>query len=103
MGGPFRGRYRGGGCCPNSFPLVLSRILRCPFHGVIVALRGASIVKLVTEYLEHAIRFERMAEESADRAFKRGCQEQAAAYRKLAAQRAKQLNIPLPNPPPALK
>jgi hypothetical protein len=67
---------------------------------VIVALRGASIVKLVTEYLEQAVRFERMAEESADLTFKRSCQEQAAAYRKLAAQRAKQLNVPLPKPPP---
>jgi hypothetical protein len=55
---------------------------------------------MIADYLEYAIRFERMAEDAIDLSFKRSCQEQAAAYRRLAAQRAKQLNVPLPKRPP---
>lgn len=54
---------------------------------------------MIAEYLEHAIRFEQMAKETVDPKFKDSLLQQAAAYRKLAAQRAKKLNIPLPSQP----
>jgi hypothetical protein len=54
-------------------------------------------MKMIAEYLEHAIRFEQMAKEAADPKFKEQMLGQAAAYRKLARDRAKKLNLP---PPP---
>lgn len=54
---------------------------------------------MIAEYLEHAIRFEQMAKETVDPKFKDSLLQQAAAYRKLAEQRAKKLNIPLPSQP----
>jgi hypothetical protein len=54
---------------------------------------------MIAEYLEHAIRFEQMANEATDPGFKEGLLQQAAAYRKLAEQRAKKLNIALPQQP----
>jgi hypothetical protein len=54
---------------------------------------------MIAEYLEHAIRFEQMAKEATDPGFKAGLLQQAAAYRKLAEQRAKKLNIALPQQP----
>ena len=59
----------------------------------------APAVRMIAEYLEHAIRFEQMAEEATDLKFKDSLLQQAAAYRKLAEQRAKKLNIPLPKQP----
>jgi hypothetical protein len=56
-------------------------------------------VKLISEYLEKALDFERMASETPDPAFRAGLEKQAAAYRKLAGERAKKLG--LPSPPPA--
>jgi len=53
-------------------------------------------MRMIAQYLEHAIRFEQMAEEATDPKFKDSLLQQAAAYRKLAEQRAKKLNIPLP-------
>lgn len=57
-------------------------------------------MKLISEYLEQAIRFERMAEESIDPKLKEGLLQQAAAYHKLAERRAKGLNIPVSKRPP---
>jgi hypothetical protein len=51
-------------------------------------------VKLVTEYLEQAAQFERMASETHDPAFKESLLKQAEAYRKMADQRSK--NFPPP-------
>jgi hypothetical protein len=56
-------------------------------------------MRLATEYLQEAIRFERMAAEAADLSFKRQCLEQADAYRKLAKRRASKLTQP--SQPPA--
>ena len=45
-------------------------------------------MKLITENLEEAAKFDRMAEEAGTPALKEALQGQAAAYRKLAARRA---------------
>lgn len=57
-------------------------------------------MRMIAEYLEHAIRFEQMAEEAIDPKFKETLLQQAIAYRKLAEQRAKKFNISLPKQPP---
>jgi hypothetical protein len=57
-------------------------------------------MKLVTEYLQDAINFERLAAEAEDGPFKESLLKQALAYRKLAAQRAESLGVPLPPDPP---
>ena len=57
-------------------------------------------MKMVAEYLEKALNFERMAEQEADPQLKADFLKQAEAYRKMAAKRA--LNDPLerfPQPP----
>ena len=59
-------------------------------------------MKLVAEYLEDALKFERMANEATDPKLKQSLQDQAAAYRKLADKRAAELNLPPVNLP-ALK
>jgi hypothetical protein len=48
-------------------------------------------MKLVAEYLERSVQFERMAAEADDPNLKGQLLEQAAAYRKLAKERAAQL------------
>jgi len=57
-------------------------------------------MKLVAEYLTDALKFERMAEDAIDDALKAAFKNQAAAYRKLAIKRAKDLGIPPPSVPP---
>jgi hypothetical protein len=59
-------------------------------------------MKLVSEYLQDAINFEQMAAKAEEGPFKQSLLQQAAAYRKLAAQRAEALGVPLP-PDPKLK
>jgi hypothetical protein len=54
---------------------------------------------MVTEYLVQAVQFERMAREEQNAAFKEQLLKQAAAYRKLAAERAEKLKVPLPSTP----
>jgi len=49
-------------------------------------------MKLVAEYLDHAMQFERMAEEASDLKLKAQFVQQCEAYRKLATKRAAQLN-----------
>ncbi|TMJ04281.1 MAG: hypothetical protein E6G97_07190 [Alphaproteobacteria bacterium] len=56
-------------------------------------------MKLVAEYLEQVINFERMAAEATDPTLKALLKEQAAAYRKLAEKRAAELNLPPLNVP----
>ena len=45
-------------------------------------------MKMIAEYLEHALKFERMAAEATDPALKESLAKQAVAYRQLAAERA---------------
>jgi len=56
-------------------------------------------VKLIAEYLEQAVRFERMAAEATDPKLKNSLQEQALAYRKLAQKRAAEIDLPPVNLP----
>ena len=53
-------------------------------------------MKLVTEYLEQAAHFERLAGETTDAAFKQQLLEQAERYWKLANKRAIELGEPPP-------
>jgi hypothetical protein len=53
---------------------------------------------MIAEYLEHALQFDRMASEATDPDLREALEKQAAAYRKLARERAARLNLP---PPPA--
>jgi hypothetical protein len=55
-------------------------------------------MKLLTEYLERAINLERLAASERDSTFKTQLLDQSAAYRKLAAKRAKQYGLPPPEP-----
>jgi hypothetical protein len=57
-------------------------------------------MKLLTEYLEHAISFERMAAEEANPEIRAQFEKQATAYRKLAASLAVKYGLPAPSPPP---
>ncbi len=54
-------------------------------------------MKLVAEYLADAANFDKLAEAEGNSENKAALKKQAAAYRKLAADRAKQLGQPLPN------
>lgn len=56
-------------------------------------------MKLLGEYLEHALQFERMAAEESDPKLKAARESQAQAYRKMAVKRAKMLGLPEPSPP----
>ena len=50
-------------------------------------------MKMIAEYLEHAISFERMAAEEENPETKAAFQKQAATYRNLAGSRAKQYGL----------
>jgi hypothetical protein len=54
-------------------------------------------VKLIAEYLERALEFERLADLEDNPQLKADLEQQAAAYRKLAADRSKNLGV---KPPP---
>jgi hypothetical protein len=54
---------------------------------------------MIAEYLEHALQFDRMASEATDPALRQSLQGQAAAYRKLAKERAARLNLTAPAAP----
>jgi hypothetical protein len=56
-------------------------------------------MKLLTEYLEHALSFERMAAEETNPEVREQFEKQAAAYRKLVAERAVKYGLPAPSPP----
>ena len=53
-------------------------------------------MKMLAEYLEKAISFERMAAAETNPKLKADLERLAASYRKLAGERAKQLNLPDP-------
>jgi hypothetical protein len=53
-------------------------------------------VKMIAEYLEHALQFERIAAEATDPALKASLIKQSLAYHKLAVERAERLNLPRP-------
>jgi hypothetical protein len=52
---------------------------------------------MIAEYLENALKFERMAAEEKNLELKTALEKQAISYRKLAADRASKLGLP---PPP---
>lgn len=56
-------------------------------------------MKMINEYINHALVFERLAEAEANPDLKAQFLEQAAAYRKLAAERAHQYGLPAPSTP----
>jgi hypothetical protein len=58
-------------------------------------------VKLLTEYLERAVQLENLAAGETDLQLKDQLLNQAAAYRKLAAKRAREYGLPPPSPPEA--
>jgi hypothetical protein len=60
-------------------------------------------VKLVTEYLLDAVKFERMAEEANEPELRAAFQKQAADYRMLAIKRAKDLGLPPPDIPSSVR
>ena len=53
-------------------------------------------MKMIAEYLEHALQFEKMAAEATDPALKESHARQAVASRTLAAERAERLNLARP-------
>jgi hypothetical protein len=53
-------------------------------------------MKMLAEYLEYATKFERMATAEKNPKLKADFERQAAAYRKLAIERAKKHGYPLP-------
>ena len=53
-------------------------------------------MNMIAEYLERALEFERMAEESEEAAFKEALLKQAASYRNMATARAAKLSPPPP-------
>lgn len=55
-------------------------------------------MKMIAEYLEHALQFERMAADERNPALKEQLAAQATAYRKLADKRARELNLAVPKP-----
>ena len=58
--------------------------------------RTVRTMKMLAEYLESAIKFERLAAEERNTALKAELEKQAMAYQKLAEKRAKQYNLTLP-------
>ena len=52
-----------------------------------------AVMKMIVEYLEHALEFQRMAAEATDPRLKESLAEQAAAYRKLAQERAQRRGL----------
>jgi hypothetical protein len=53
-------------------------------------------MKMIAEYLEHALQFERLAADESDLQLKASLERQAVAYRRLAAERAARLKTSLP-------
>jgi hypothetical protein len=58
--------------------------------------KTATAMKMIAEYVEHAIRFEQMAKAEQNPRLKADLQKQAEAYRKLAQERANKLGLPRP-------
>jgi hypothetical protein len=58
-------------------------------------------MKLITEYLAEAVKWERMADDAIDKRVRSAFKNQAEAYRKLAIKRAHELGVPPPEVPEA--
>ena len=56
-------------------------------------------IKLLTDYLDRAVNFERMAAVEHSGCLRTALLEQARAYRRLAAKRADELGLPPPSEP----
>jgi hypothetical protein len=56
-------------------------------------------MKLLNEYLEHALAFEQLATQENNPEVRVQFEEQAKAYRKLAAERAERCGLPARSPP----
>jgi hypothetical protein len=56
-------------------------------------------MELLTEYLERAVQFEKLAAQETDPNLKTKMQEQAKSYRRIAARRASELGLPPPSDP----
>ena len=56
-------------------------------------------MKMIVEYLDKAMRFERMASEENDGELKAALLAQATSYRKLATERAEREGLPIPITP----
>ena len=56
-------------------------------------------MKLLNEYLDHALAFERMAAEESKPELKAQFEQQASDYRKLAVERAAKFGLPSPPQP----
>jgi hypothetical protein len=54
------------------------------------------LMKMLAEYVENAIKFERLAALEKDPALKADFERQAASYRKLAEKRAKEYGLQMP-------
>ena len=54
-------------------------------------------MKMIVEYIEHALTFERLAAEEHNQELKAELASLARAYRKLVAERAKQFGLPPPS------
>jgi|UPI000480029D hypothetical protein len=60
-------------------------------------------MKMLTEYLDRAVEFERLAASEENEAFRSVLLRQAAAYRHLAEKRAEQYGLPKPSAPEVLQ
>ncbi len=56
-------------------------------------------MKLLTQYLERAVQIEGLAANEPDLKFREELLKQAKAYRRIAAERARQYGLPPPSPP----
>jgi hypothetical protein len=54
-------------------------------------------MQLLSQYIEHALIFERLADAEMNQKLRADFERQAQAYRRLAAQRAKKLGLPMPS------
>ena len=60
---------------------------------------AAMSLDLLTQYIDHALTFERMADAELNQGLKADLERQAAAYRRLATNHARKLGLPLPSNP----
>jgi hypothetical protein len=100
---PFERRIASGNPSPGRrapaafFWVLILNLQEDDLMTVAVHSLGLGTVKMIAEYLEHALQFEKMAAEATDPQLKESLGKQAVAYRKLATERAERLNLP---PPP---
>jgi hypothetical protein len=66
---------------------------------VSVASETSMSLDLLTQYIDHALTFERMADAEPNQGLKADLERQASVYRRLAAKRARRLGLPLPSKP----